>query len=120
MLDTQESQLQRCWEVFQDSDKVSQGQVLHVKGRLKASVGFWVEVLQTSSPVVDWIQEGYKLPLIREPIPFIQANHKSALDHSEFNTEAVKDLLKYQCVIEVARQPHICSPLSVAQNEKGK
>ena len=49
------------------------------------------------SPVLDWIQEGYKLPLIREPVAFIQTNHKSALDHSEFVTEAVNKLLKYQC-----------------------
>ena len=58
-------QLQRCWKV-QDSDTDPQGQVLNVKGRLKASAYFWVEVLQTSFPVVDWIQEGYKLLLIRE------------------------------------------------------
>ena len=50
-------QLQRYWEL-QHSDTVPQGQILNVKGRLKASVGFWVEILQTSLPVVDWIQEG--------------------------------------------------------------
>ena len=87
-------QLQRCWEV-QDSDTVPQGQVLNIKGRLKASAGFGVEILQTSFPVVNCIQEGYKLPLIREPMPFIQANHKSALEHSQFVTDVVKELLDY-------------------------
>ena len=87
---------------------------------LKAAIGFWVEVLQTPSPVIDWIQEGYKMPLVRVPTQFSQANHKSALEHSEFVTEAINELLKYHCIREVPNQPHVYSPLSVVCNEKGK
>ena len=74
---------------------VSQGQILNVKGRLKASAGFWVEVLQTPSPVIDWIQRRVQITSYQKLNAFSQANHKSALEHSEFVTEAVKELLKY-------------------------
>ena len=53
-------------------------------------------------------------------MPFIQANHKSALEQSEFVTNVVEEHLDYQYVVEVANHPHICSLLSVVQNEKGK
>ena len=53
-------------------------------------------------------------------MPFIQVNHKSVLEYSGFVTEAVKGHLKHQYVIERANRSHICSSLSVVQNEKGK
>ena len=113
-------QLQRCWEISQSTSNGPKGQILNVKGRLKAATGFWVEVLQTPSPVIDWIQEGYKLPLVKVPTQFFQANHKSAVEHSDFVTEAINELLNYHCIREVPNQPHVCSPLSVVCNGKGK
>lgn len=61
----------------------------------EAYIGFWSEVLQAPSLVIEWIQEGYKLPLVRFLPPFFQANHKSALEHAEFVTEAVGELLNH-------------------------
>ena len=113
-------QLQRCWEISLSTNNGPKGQILNVKGRLKAATGFWVEVLQIPSPVIDWIQEGYKLPLIKVSTQFFQANHKSAVEHSDFVTEAINELLNYHCIREVPNQPHVYSPLSVVCNGKRK
>jgi len=59
-------------------------QILDVQGKLKAASQFWVDVLHASSPVLDWIQEGYKLPLVSQPPPFSQPNHKSAIDDLQY------------------------------------
>ena len=86
----------------------------------KAAAQFWEEVLHAKPPVMDWIREGYKLPLVKVPPKFFQANHKSALDNSEYVSETIKDLLKNRCIQEVSIRPHNCSPLSVITNEMGK
>ena len=110
----------RCWEADDDSSQVGEKQVIDVQGRLKAAAQFWVEVLHAKPPVIDWIQEGYKLPLISIPPTFFQANHKSAIDNSEYVSKTIKDLLNNRCIQEVASRPHICSPLSVVSNDMGK
>ena len=53
----------RCWEVCQNQT-MCDDQILDVQGRLKTAITFWVDTLHVSSPVLDWVQEGYKLPLI--------------------------------------------------------
>ena len=72
------------------------------------------------SPVIEWIQEGYKLPLLKLPPEFYQANHSSAMEINEYVSETIQDLLKYRCVQELATRPHICNPLSVVINDVGK
>lgn len=42
-------------------------QITRVKGRLKKNIAFWQDVLRALAPVIDWIDGGYKLPLIIEP-----------------------------------------------------
>ena len=54
------------------------------------------------------------------PTPFEQCNHKSTLDHLDFVSESVLELVNNRCVREVQERPVICSPLSVVVNYEGK
>ena len=110
----------RCWEVSENSLQSENKQILDVQGRLKASSKFWIEVLHAKPSVIDWIQDGYKLPLLNLPPVFYQANYKSAMDNHENVSGAIQDLLKYQCIQVVATRLHICSPLSVVINDVSK
>ena len=39
-------------------------QICDVQGRLKASLNFWRDTFKATQPVLDWIGDGYKLPLL--------------------------------------------------------
>ena len=78
----------RYWESQRVSSDV---QTSVVQGRLKSCVTFWQEVLQASPTVVDWINNGYKLPLLYMPAPCSQWNHGSALKNRKFVTGAVME-----------------------------
>ena len=109
----------RYWETDGDILQDKSKQIYDVQGRLKSSQ-FWVEVLEAKPPVIDWIREGYRLPLVNLPPEFYQANHRSAIDNREYVAETIKDLLKYRCIQVATTRPHICSPLSVVINDRGK
>ena len=105
------------WEVEEKVD----GQVdTGVKGRLKECIKFWKEAIEAPAYIIDCIQYGYKLPLISEPPRYQQSNSVSAFRHKDFVTEAVAELLHHCCVKRTNTAPHICSPLSVVVNQKGK
>jgi len=95
-------------------------QITDVQGRLLTSVNFWEQELQAPSPIIDWIKHGYKLPLLSLPETFEKANHKSALENTDFVSSALTDLENNRCILEVDNVPHICSPLSVVTNSSGK
>ena len=59
-----------------------------VQGRLKRSLTFWKDVLQAPPPIVDCIENGYRLPLKFLPPPYSQGNHESAELHRQFVDEA--------------------------------
>ena len=63
----------RLWEVEQQEGY----QITQVKGRLWENFVFWWDTLKASTPVLDWINKGYVLPLITEPPAHIQANQQS-------------------------------------------
>ena len=73
----------RCWELDQTA-KDTRSQICDVQGRLKAVAQYWLTTLHATSPVLDWVQEGYKLPLLTLPPAFSQTNHKSAIQHKTF------------------------------------
>ena len=91
-----------------------------VQGRLKRSLTFWKDVLQAPPPIVDCIENGYRLPLKFLPPPYSQGNHKSAELHHQFVDEAIQNLVQNHCVIKVDQRPVVCSPLSVVSNSSGK
>ena len=69
---------------------------------------------------ISCIKEGYKLPLLSIPETYIHPNQASALANREFVTQAISELVQNRCVVEVASQPHVCSPLSVVSNSGNK
>ena len=73
--------LGRCWEW---EGSIPNSQITDVQGRLKQAYMFWRDTLQASSPVLDWILTGYRLPLLCTPTPYCQGNHQSAMRHAEF------------------------------------
>ena len=88
-----------------------------VQGRLRQNLAFWKDVLQASPPVIDCIENGYRLPLKFLPPPHSQGNHKSAELHHKFVDEAIQKLVQ---IIKVDQKPHLCSPLSVVSNSSNK
>ena len=105
--------LSRFWEM-------ERGQVTDVQGKLKANISFWEQKLQPAPWIISCIKEGYKLPLRSIPDPYIRPNQASALANKEFITQAISEMVQNRCVVKVANQPHVCSPLSVVSNSVGK
>ena len=95
-------------------------QITDVQGRLNANVEFWEQKLQAPFPVLSWIKQGYKLPLLSLPEPFVMENHKLALESNEFVNSALSNLVSNRCVLKVNGVPQTCSPLSVVTNGLGK
>ena len=105
----------RIWEVEEGPT-----QIQDVQGRLKTSFNFWRDILKATQPVLDWINEGYKLPLLSVPPPRYQPNQKSALTDHEFVSAAIKELLMNHCAHKVSVRLPICNPLSVVTNADRK
>ena len=101
-----ELEFTRGWE-FEQTDT----QITDVQGHLLSNIRFWEQVIQAPSPVID---------CIKEPEPYNKSNHKLALVNTKFVTDAIIDLEKNRCVMEISNRPHICSPLSVVSNSAGK
>ena len=91
-----------------------------VKGRLKASIAFWEEELKAPTPIIRTIEHGYVLPLKSEPTPYVQGNHHSAIKNSSFVQQSLAELTVSECIVQVPKLPHVCSPLSVVENKTGK
>ena len=92
---------------------------IFVKDRLKNSVNFWKSI-NASSFIVDIIENGYKIPLLKEPENMFSKNNKSALEHSDFVSSAIKELVSGGLVKRVSIMPHVVNPLTVSVNGKGK
>jgi len=108
--------MSKYWEVEQNTTQ----QVLDVQGRLKQCFPFWREVLQAPPTVLEWAENGYRLPLKHDPPPYCRQNHNSTEVHEAFVDETVRDLLDNRCVQRVDEIPTACSPLSVVSNLAGK
>ena len=111
--------LTKFWEV-EDTLAEVPVQVLDVQGKLKQNISFWHEVLQAPPPIIDCIENGYRLPLKFVPPPYSQQNHKSVELYSEFVNDAIQKLIANRCVMKVEAKPEVCSPLSVVGNPQGK
>jgi len=89
-----------------------------VKGRLKSSLNFWVETLDAPDFVLDMIRRGYRLPFAEYPTQCFLKNNRSALQHPEFVTEAISELLRNGCIVEHEVPPFCVNPLTVAEEKK--
>ena len=92
---------------------------ISVKGRLKEHVEFW-EKIGANDYVLSVIKNGYRIPFVTVPKPSCIKNNKSAIEHSDFVSEAIKELLASKSIIAVKEQPTVVNPLTVSVNEKGK
>ena len=76
-------------------------------------------MLHAPPPILDCIENGYRLPLKFIPPPYLQGNHKSTISYRPFVDEAIQSLLSNRCAVRVEEKPHVCSPLSVVSKSMG-
>ena len=90
-----------------------------VKGRLRAHLPFWVEI---GAPpwVLETIRSGYVIPFETIPPGVCLSNNRSALEHGDFVSPAVCDLLELGLISEVLTPPTVINPPSVSVNSDGK
>ena len=81
---------------------------------------FWLNELEASAFVKEIVTQGYRIPFLKVSWPVFKCNHRSALEHEEFVTSAIKELVQTGCVVPSDQCPNVCSPLSVVVNAKGK
>ena len=89
-----------------------------VKGRLSAAVDFWKSTLNSPEFAVDIITSGYRLPFARYPPQCFLANNRSALQHPQFVSQAICELLENDSIVEHSAPQFCVNPLSVAKGKK--
>ena len=92
------------------------GETVSVQGRLRKHTNFWLNDLDASSFVRGIIPHGYHLPLVVLPWPVFKFNLCSALQHEQFVSSAISELLEAGCTVQSSECPLVCSPLTVAEN----
>ena len=90
-----------------------------MKGRLKCTIQFWRRI-GANDFVLSIIEQGYKLPLLSTPPSIALHNNKSALEHQEFVTDAISELVNKGLALKVIEIPTVVNPLSVAVQKSGK
>ena len=90
-----------------------------VKGRPRAHLPFCVEI---GAPpwVLETIRSGYVIPFETIPPGVCLCINRSALEHGDFVSSAVCDLLELGLIFEVLTPPMVINPLSVSVNSEGK
>ena len=69
--------------------------------------------------IVKIVSHGYKVPLDKEPPPFVAKNNKSCLINMEFAVQELQRLEKLQCVKRVSKEDcRVIMPLSVVFSNK--
>ena len=88
-----------------------------VKGRLRGLLPFRVE---SGAPawVLETIRSGYVIPFESIPPGVWLSNNRLALEHDDFVSSAVCDLL--ELISEILTPPTVINPLSVSVNLEGK
>ena len=101
------------WEISKGD-----GEEVRVKGRLRENIEYWKDI-GCNDAIMDVIREGYRIPFIDNPPGVVLRNNRSALEHKEFVTEAIKELLETGRIEEVENPPLVVNPLSVT-SKNGK
>lgn len=102
-----------------DFYEYEQGQAdIIVKDRLKNNIEFWKSIADDF--IVDTLLNGYKIPFYSDPESMRCSNNKSALQNSQFVSDAVRDLEKRGLIARCNNIPHVVNPLSVAVQNNGK
>ena len=66
-----------------------------VRGGLSQCSPYWHDTLNASQFVQSIVQSGYKIPFQSLPETCFLANNKSARDHPDFVTDAIKKLVEW-------------------------
>ena len=98
-------------ENFYDYEQGNSEPVL--RGRMKASIGFWCEI-GAPLEILNIIQEGYKIPFMGTPKQARFKNNKSAINNSQFVSQAISDLLSKGLIVQCNSVPLVINPLSVS------
>ena len=64
------------------------------------------------------IEHGYKIPFKAYPPGFYAPNNKSSLQHEDFVTSSITELLRSKCIEETLTPPFCVNPLTVAEKPK--
>lgn len=86
---------------------------------MKRNIGKWREI-GTNPFILKVIESGYEIPFLSNPPTMCFCKNKSAIHNVEFVSSEISDLLKNKRILEVAFQPFVCSPPSVAENKNKK
>ena len=73
---------------------------MYVAVMLKANIDFWRDTLKPAPWILDYISNGYKLPLESIPGSFIGKNQDSAVKNSDFVEEALSPLSHKPSILE--------------------
>ena len=92
---------------FWENESSNPDQITDVQGCLMLHIAFWQDVLQAPPPILDCIENGYRLPLKFIPPSHCQPNHKSTVVHQSFVEDAVENLVKNWYVLRVSERPCI-------------
>lgn len=86
-----------------------------ITGRLNAHLKFWKQI-NAPKPVLDIIENGVKIPFIKNPPPIYLPNNKSALlpENRSWVKETLLEFLDYGFISKVDKIPYCCLPLQVA------
>ena len=90
----------------------------NIRGRLHKRISFRHEI-GASQFVINVISNGYYLPFISQPHPFLAKNHRSSIKNAYFVSSAIRDLLDSGSVLPVDEQSVlVCSRLDVVVGKK--
>ena len=100
-------------------DSTQAKSVTSVRGRLAKCISEW-EGISAPGFILEVIREGYQIPFLSLPPPKHSDNNLSAIKEKDFVSEAVRDLLKMNCIEELDEAPDIVNPLSLSTQSSGK
>lgn len=98
---------------------VQGAQLVKAKGRLKECVKYW-ESIGASQFIITTIKSGYTIPFLHTPPRACFPNNKSTVEHKQFVTTAINELLDVGSIIECKVVPTVVNPLSVSVQHNGK
>ena len=90
-----------------------------VGGRLKSHFLFW-RYLSPPEHTLNVVEHGYVIPFVAETPMMFSKNNKSAFNHIEFVTKAIKELYKLDIIEATKVPPKVVNPLTVSVQSSGK
>ena len=104
---------------FEDTPAAAQ----FVRGRLRAALPFWQQMVRASAFILSVIEFGYSLAFDAAkglPQRAFFPNHGSAIKSADFVSRAIAELLATGAAVETTCPSYVVSPLGVATRADGK